>query len=226
MDNSYQSPLPLFAAPSSLEYSAVRRALVKPLTDGQVQLAMCGVGEGQARLFCQKIDNLPVSCLVLMGWAGGLVPDLAVGDVVCADTSLREGQPRLPCHTLPIKNNRRGPILTVPKALLTPFEKQTAQSSGALAVEMEAYPLADWAARKGFPFFHVRVILDGWDESLPDLNKELDPSGGMHWLPFLSRLGRHPGILKELWKLNSRVRALDAILEKMAADVFNALLLF
>jgi uridine phosphorylase len=206
-----------------MEYAAVRKALDKPLALGQIQLMKCGVGEGQSRLFCEKIDSLSLSCLILLGWAGGLVSDLAVGDVICADTALREGQAPLQCQTLPIKDMRTGPILTVPKALLTPAEKQSAQASGAVAVEMEAYPMVAWANARGIQFIHARVILDGLDESLPDLNKELDPSGGMRWIPFIKRLAARPAILQDLWKLNGRVRALDTTLAKLASDVFNAI---
>jgi nucleoside phosphorylase len=206
-----------------MEYAAVRRGLDKPLSLGQVQLMMCGVGEVQSRLFCEKIASQPLSCLVLLGWAGGLVSDMAFGDVVCADAALREGRALLHCQTLPIQNMRAGPILTVPKALLTPAEKQSAQASGAVAVEMEAYPMAAWANERGIPFIHARVILDGLDESLPDLNKELDPSGGVRLMPFLKRLVQRPAILHDLWKLNGRVRALDATLAKLAWDVFKAI---
>ncbi len=59
--------------------------------------------------------------------------------------------------------------LGMPELPATPQAKRDAQRSGALAVEMEAYPLAAWAAAHRLLFIHARVILDAVDESLPDL---------------------------------------------------------
>lgn len=215
------TPLPLIIAPSTMEYSVVQKALKNSRKSGQVNLLSCGVGEGQARLFCQKIESLPISCLVLLGWAGGLAPDLVAGDVVCADAAMHEGQPRLDCQTLRVKNMRIGPILTVPEALLTPKEKRSAQGSGAIAVEMEAYPLAAWAKQRGIPFLHGRVILDTLDETIPDIGQGLDTSGGVNFFPFLKHLVLHPKLFRELWRLNIRVRLVNPALEKLAVDVIR-----
>lgn len=194
----------------------------------------CGVGERQSALFCQKIDQglalsggqvislNSIACLVLLGWAGGLAPNLAVGEVVCAQTALREGQASLNCETLPIQNARRGPILTVPKALLTPLEKSSAQASGALAVEMEAYPIAAWAKDRGFPFIHIRVIMDTVDETLPAFGAGLNSSGQVRLFPFLKRLAQQPALLRDLWWLNKRISALNPALEKLAQEVASS----
>jgi nucleoside phosphorylase len=212
---------PLVVTPTALEKSAVQNALKKYLLPSPVQSMICGVGEGQSRLFCQKIDKNMVSCLVLLGWAGGLAAGVAAGDIVCADAALRDGQPPISCRTLPIKNARSGPILTVPKALLTPAKKQSAQASGALAVEMEAYPLAEWADQVGIPFVHARVILDTLDESLPDFGDGLDASTGLRVGPFLKRVARHPGLVWELWKLNARIRLTNLALENLALEILG-----
>jgi len=143
--------------------------------------------------------------------------------VVCADTALREGQPRLLCKVVTIPNVRTGPILTAARALLTPSEKRAAQASGALAVEMEAYPLAAWANRRGIPFIHVRIILDTLDETLPDLGHALDLSGKVRLAPLMSLLARRPRLLRELWQLNRRVRALNPVLAKVTKGILQNL---
>jgi nucleoside phosphorylase len=226
-------PVPLFLTPTTLEYAAVQKGLKKALTQGQVRLLRCGVGERQSALFCQKIDQGlaffggqairldSIACLVLLGWAGGIAPDLAVGEVVWARAALREGQPSLNCETLPIQNARIGPILTAPKALLTPLEKSSAQASGALAVEMEAYPMAAWAKERGFPFMHARVIMDTVGETLPDFDLGINSSGQVRLFPLLKRLVRQPALLRDLWWLSGRIRALNPTLEKLAQDAVS-----
>jgi adenosylhomocysteine nucleosidase len=203
----------LFLTPTSLEYTAVKKAL-----PDSIPLRQCGVGEQQAGLFCQSLPELP-TCLVLIGWAGGLTPDLTVGEIICADLALREGQPPLPCSPLPLPGVHTGPVLTVPQALLTPIEKSRAhQASGALAVEMEAYPIAAWAHQHNIPFIHLRVISDRWDESLPDLGNGLDRSGRVHFLPLLQQLVVHPTLIRSLWHLNQRIQSLNPILGTLASN--------
>jgi uridine phosphorylase len=224
-------PIPLVLTPTAIEYAAVQKGLKKALTQGQVRLLRCGVGEQQSALSCQKIDQglvfsggqairlNAIACLVLLGWAGGLAPDLAVGDVVCARAALRDGLPTLNCETLPIKNAREGSILTSRKALLTPFEKSAAQASGALAVEMEAYPIAAWAKERGFPFMHARVIMDTVDETLPDFGLSVNASGQIQLTSFLKQLIHQPALLRDLWRLNRRITAINPPLEILAQAV-------
>jgi len=181
----------------------------------------CGVGEQHSSAFCLKMDQLAVSRLVLIGWAGGLTANLRVGDTICADVALRDGQPPLACTPPPGGKVRTGPILTVPQALLTSSEKQAAAASGALAVEMEAYPLAAWASHRAIPFLHGRVILDAWDESLPDLGQGLDASGRMSFLPLLRQLAANPSLLLDLVRLIRRVHMLDPLLAKLALDLVS-----
>jgi nucleoside phosphorylase len=240
LNKGHVPPIPLVLAPTAIEYTAVQKGLKKALAQGRVRLIRCGVGERQSALVCQKIDHGlafsggqairldSIACLVLLGWAGGLAPDLAVGEVVCADAAQREGQPSLSCDTLPIQNARRGPILTAPAALLTPMEKSSAQASGALAVEMEAYPIADWAEERGLPFMHARVIMDTVDETLPDFGPSLNSSGQVRIFAFLKRLAQQQApegrkLLRDLWWLTGRIRALNPALEKLARDAEDSL---
>jgi len=225
LDKEEPHPYPgwLIVTPTALEFAAVRKGLAGRPGREPGRLMMCGVGEQQSGLFCQKMDLIAPTCLVLIGWGGGLAAGLAAGDVVCADTALREGQQRLFCKVVTMPNVRTGPILTAPRALLTPAEKRAAQASGALAVEMEAYPLAAWANRRGIPFIHVRVILDTFDETLPDLGQGLDSSGQVRLAPLLKILVRRPGLLPELWQLNQRVRAINAVLTKVTTDILQNL---
>src|SRR5450759_893292 len=131
LDKEEPHPYPgwLIVTPTALELAAVQKGLTGRLGREPCRLMMCGVGEQQSGLFCQKMDLIAPTCLVLIGWGGGLAAGLAAGDVVCADTALREGQQRLFCKVVTMPNVRTGPILTAPRALLTPAEKRAAQAS-------------------------------------------------------------------------------------------------
>ena len=200
-------------APTTYEFNAVNQGLRSYLQVGEYRLLQCGMGEEQSSAFCARLDGLSITRLVLVGWGGGLSHDLKVGDLICADRALHAGQPPVPC-TLPGGDFRCGPILTAHDALMTPSEKQAALESGALAVEMEAYPLAAWASQRSIPFLHGRVISDTWDETLPDV--EMDASGRPRMLAVLKRLARRPAMLADLVRFGRRIQALNPLLVKLA----------
>lgn len=198
----------LLVTPTPLEYRAVQHATGAWLTDGPVRLEKCGVGPQQARDYCQQLnDRVNFDWLVLLGYAGSLSRDLQPGALVLADTALASGQPQIPCTTLSIPGTLTGPVLTVAKLLSTPQSKRAALPRGALAVEMEAYPLAAWAWRHNLPFVHARVILDGADERVPNLGSSLDPSGRPRIAHLLYQLLRRPSMAPRLlsfaWRVNS-----------------------
>jgi nucleoside phosphorylase len=59
-----------------------------------------------------------------------------------------------------------GPILTSDRVLASAAEKRVAGATGALAVEMEAGPLARWARDRDVHFAHLRVVLDPLDATV------------------------------------------------------------
>jgi nucleoside phosphorylase len=198
----------LMVTPTPMEYRAVQAATGEWLTDGTVRLERCGIGPEKARDYCERLDNrVNFDWLVLTGYAGGLTGDLQPGDLILADTALTSGQPQIACTTLSIPGAVTGPVLTVPKLLATPESKYAALPRGAVAVEMEAYPLAAWALGHNLPFVHARVILDGLDEGVPNLGKSLDPFGRPRIAQLLFQLLKRPPLAPQLlsfaWRVNS-----------------------
>ena len=219
-----ENPIPMVIAPTSIEFAAVKRSIMPFLREGVVSLAQCGMGENLAHAFGEKLDCRKVSCLVLLGWAGGLIPELKAGDFVCANSAVYFAREPINCKLVPIPSAHTGPILTVSKALLSSEEKLQAQSAGALAVEMEAYPLALKAAQMGIPFIHARIILDTLDESIPEFSTNSGENGEIKLLPFLKNLLKKPVLIKSLWQMNIKIRALNPLLGRLASEVCEAVL--
>jgi nucleoside phosphorylase len=198
----------LMVTPTPMEYRAVQAAAGEWLADGTVRLERCGMGPKQATEYCQRLDDRAnFDWLVLVGYAGSLTRDLQPGDLILADTALTSGQTQMPCTTFSIPETVTGPVLTVPKLLATPESKYVALACGALAVEMEAYPLAAWARTHNLPFVHARIILDGVDERVPDLGSSLDPFGRPRIAQLLLQLLKRPPLAPQLlsfaWRVNS-----------------------
>jgi hypothetical protein len=157
--------------PTWAEAYAVHRALRQSPRKAKVKI--CGIGPARASAFCKKLDPISLNALVLLGWAGGLSEELKTGDVITASHALMQGESACLCKALSIPGAVIAPIITSKKVLTSTEEKQEARYTGALAVEMEAYPIADWAHQHSIPFTHARVILDALDDPLPQFRFSL-----------------------------------------------------
>ena len=124
----------------------------------------------------------------------------------------------------PKQSPHPGPVLTADHVVAAPAAKRTAAAGGALAVEMEAYPLAAWAAQHEAPFVHGRVILDAVDDALPALDGVLDGCGRLQIRPLLGALAGRPALLGEFTRLALRLREVNRRLAELAEAVAVALL--
>ena len=215
----------LVVAPTSSEYACVRAALRDLDVEG-LEVIACGMGPAFATALCRRLDERThfLQGLALIGWAGGLHPGLAPGDVVLADAALDGQGGRVPCTPVPgtaerLPGARVGALLTAPTVLSTPQAKRAAWQCGALAVEMEAYPLAAWAQAHDLPFVHARAILDAAGEAVPDLSGALDPLGRARPGRLARRLLLRPGLAITAARLMWRVRTLEPNLGRVARAV-------
>jgi nucleoside phosphorylase len=193
-----------------------------------VALRMCGIGPGRAAALCAEFERgARPRGMALLGWAGGLADDLAVGDIVLADRALSAGRSDVSCLALPLPGTarvHRGPVLTAGHVIAAPAAKRAAAAGGALAVEMEAYPLAAWAAQHEATFVHGRVILDTVDDALPALDGVLDGYGRPQIRSLLGAVAGRPALLGEFTRLALRMREANRRLAELAQAVVAALL--
>ena len=210
----------LLLAPTLSEYAPVRAALADRLANGELQLAAFGIGQSCATTLCERLESTGWSGrMALIGWAGGLCSDLTAGDVVLANAALNVQGQSTPCMAVSLPGARVGALLSVPAPLLTPQAKRTAQSCGALAVEMEAYPLAAWAWAHDLSFIHARVILDTVGETWPDLGDALDVLGRVRPGRLATRLLARPRLALDLLRFARRMKGLDPILGALALAI-------
>jgi hypothetical protein len=227
-------------APMRWESKAVRRAVGGlqrvdapfPAWRGDtLTLIECGVGPERAARVTSWLDSTPKSPplpaggdleLWLVGVAGGLAEGLETGDALLADSVIAGGE-RLPCEADAElrarlgEGVRVGPVLSSARALIPPEEKRAAAArTGALAVEMEAAPLARWAAGRGVRFVHLRVILD--PVGIPVYGAEETGDGRGHFCRLIVPLYlAHPRALRAMLDLRGRAMvALDALADLLA----------
>lgn len=214
----------LLVTPTFPEYTLVRAAVGDLLANDGLEVHVCGMGQVSATALCQRLEARTHSLrgLALIGWAGGLCPNLAAGDIVLADAALDVQGERVPCTVIELPGAEVGTLLTVPAPLLTPQAKSATWNCGALAVEMEAYPLAVWARAHNLPFVHARVILDPVSEALPDLGDALDLFGRVRRGRLARRLLARPWLAVALLRLACRIQTLGPVLSQVARTVAQA----
>ena len=208
--------------PTAAELSVVGRAVSRAANRSRVVVSRLGVGPEASARYTHHAGASPGDRLALVGWGGGLRPDLVAGATVVASACL-DGEGRsVGCEVLALRGALTGPTLTVSSPLLTVSAKTRAGiESGALAVEMEAFPLALWAAERGVRFYHVRVILDALGEPLPDLDALLDQSGSLT-RGWLRRLLARPSAIPGVVRLARRTREVSPALSEAAYSICAA----
>jgi adenosylhomocysteine nucleosidase len=197
------------------EEAAAFREFATRRTD--VQIILTGVGRANAE---SKVSAFLKCCrprLVLTcGFAGGLDPQLAVGDVVFAtdDASLRE------------KQNQAGARLVkfhcAARVAVTAAEKtELRRATGADAVEMESEAIQSLCRERGIPCATVRAISDTANEDLPlDFNQLAKPDLSMHYGKLALAIARSPGKIPDLRRLQKNCRLAA---ERLAAALIKVI---
>jgi adenosylhomocysteine nucleosidase len=142
--------------------------------DGQEWIfAANGPGPALAAEAAEKIGR-SVDAVLSTGLCGGLAEQLEVGDIVVG-TAVNGVSIDVP---LLMGRYLAGPIVSLDRVAQTVAEKRALRETGAVAVEMEAAAVLDWARRRGVPFYCVRVVSDTCREDFRlDLNAARDAAG-------------------------------------------------
>lgn len=186
-------------------------------------LAASGAGRVNAARAVKRIcSTMPVRAVVSTGVCGALDPALAVGDVVVADRVISSDPPGEYAAQRPGGSDRlaRGGLLTVDRVVRTAAEKRKLLATGAVAVDMEAAGIAAAAQQHGLPFYCVRVVSDGAEQSLEiDYNRAWLADGRFSAARIVMQAGLSPGRWKELaglWRATrSASETLGELLERL-----------
>lgn len=174
----------------------------------RIVVAESGLGFAKARKATQALlDAHTPHWLLSCGFAGGLLPQMKIGDIVIADSLLdTHGQqlnvdvnmPADPEHGLFV-----GRVLTVDRMVRKVEEKQAlAEEFGAIAVEMESLAVAQVARDRGTRFLTVRAISDDLSADLPpEVLSVVGSTGTMRLGAALGSIWKRPGSVKEMWQL-------------------------
>jgi hypothetical protein len=195
-----------------------------------------GMGPDLTAVILPRLETLQLGGVWLFGWCGGLRPDLRVGDLVLADATIFARQDSLTgriSHPPPdplVAQMRRladrlglrlalGSVLTSDHLLRSVAQKEAAAATSAVAVEMEAGPLARWSEERSLPFVHIRVVLDPLGLALPSMRLPADQHGRARKGALFYYALANPRDWPALWRLLGQMRIARGVM----TDVMEAL---
>jgi adenosylhomocysteine nucleosidase len=184
------------------------------------EVVVSGMGKANAERALRRMLDLAFPQLVLTcGYAGGLNPELQLGDVVF------ETDPSGRLAELLLKHGAKpGRFHCADRVVTTAMEKQALwQLTGADAVEMESGVVREICARRNIPTATVRVISDAVNQDLPlDFNELSGPDGNIRWWGLARALMRSPELVPKLMRFQRELArsgvALGSVLEKVVAE--------
>jgi adenosylhomocysteine nucleosidase len=178
----------------------------------QLVLVRSGAGRAAAAKATAALLNGHQPALVISaGFAGGLDPALARGDILLAEELVDTAGNVLPVE-LPLERGwfssqqglHLGRLLTADRIVRLPEEKRAlGRKHQALAIDMETFAVAQACRDRQTRFLAVRVVTDAVDETLPaDLEHLLQQkSAAARWGAALGSILDRPGSVKDLYRL-------------------------
>jgi len=162
----------------------------------------------------------PPELVLTCGFAGGLNPDLKIGDVVfeIGNRQLAIENALLAAGAKPAKFSCADRIAT------TVAEKNTLRKqTGADAVEMESAVIHAVCAEKNIPCVTVRVISDAAHEDLPlDFNALAKPDQSIDFGKLLLAIAKSPGKIPQLMALQKKTKFAAERLADVLGKVLTA----
>ncbi|NJP12635.1 MAG: phosphorylase [Leptolyngbyaceae cyanobacterium RU_5_1] len=203
-------PIQTILVPKGAEHRAVCRGLRKVLNPPTV--ISVPVGPAPLTRYLESLQKIGCfyqgQTILVMGVCGGLVPDLAVRDVVlyqeCISSNPRTNAMNgvaLPCDRLLTKQLQdkltgRAFLVTAvtsDRVVSTVAEKQElAQRSRAEVVDMEGFASLDVLTKTGASIAMLRVISDDCHHDIPDLSAAFNADGSLNSLALTTAMFRQP----------------------------------
>ena len=183
-----------------------------------LEILLTGVGQKNAeRALRASLARHKPRLVLTCGFAGGLNPELQVGDVLFSP-----GTAPVLKEELLAAGAREGCFQCADRIAVTAAEKQALrQSVGADAVEMESAVILRICQEEDIPSTTIRVISDAAHEDLPlDFNRLMTPSQRLDPARLALAILNSPGKFPALLRLRRQTRFAAERLAQILAAVF------
>jgi adenosylhomocysteine nucleosidase len=202
-----------------------------------IMLLRTGVGpqKTQRRLIETEWGHRP-QCILSIGCAGALSPDLKVGDAIIPERIInsRNIERRLVpspdlieaarncCKELGVPFHSGATVSTPNVAATRGQKKVLAEESGAIAVDMESAQVAEWAEECDVPMLAIRTISDALGDGIPpEASTIVDTRGRLVVRKLLVVLLSNPLLFIELLRLKRNLDLSFSTLEKIVKGLMK-----
>ena len=191
----------------------------------EVAILLTGIGRQNAeRSVREFLANNSPKLMLTCGFAGGLNPDLKLGDVVFEfpDSEIRDPRSAIR-NSLLAAGAKPAAFFCADRIATTVAEKRKLRAeTGADAVEMESAAIHAVCRERGIPCATVRVISDTANEDLPlDFNRLAKPDKSLDYGKLFLAIAKSPGKIGALMELQKKTRfaakQLAAVLAKVTS---------
>jgi adenosylhomocysteine nucleosidase len=185
----------------------------------RIEILTTGMGQKNAeRAFRQKIKASRPAMVLTCGFAGGLNPELNLGDVVfSADNNFSFAAALVSAKALPARFHFSSRIASTAEE-----KKALRQLTEADAVEMESGIIRAICAERSIPSATVRVISDVANENLPlDFNQLMTSEYNLDYGKLLKTILISPGKIGGLLNLQRQTKKAAANLSTVLRDVLR-----
>ncbi|HEU5396070.1 MAG TPA: hypothetical protein VFV81_02815 [Verrucomicrobiae bacterium] len=188
-----------------------------------VSILLTGIGKRNAdKSLRGYLDQNAPDAVLTCGFAGGLAPELKIGDVVFETTD-----PGL-ADKISAAGGKRMKFFCADRIATTAAEKEKLRTeTGAEVVEMESSVIHAICREREIPCATVRCISDTANEDLPiDFNQYSRPDKSLDMPKLLFAVATSPGKIGALMELQKKAKfaseQLAQVLEKILGDATRA----
>lgn len=154
-----------------------------------------------------ELSSSKLEAIVSVGFCGALQPGLQPSQIIVGTDvlDLRDGS-RYPCARMEAScEHQTGVIASQDRVITDREEKGKLFASGAIAVDMESFAVAEAAKRAAVPFFCIKSVSDLADETFRiDFNQMRTAEGRIARGKIVLYVLTHPLMLGELFRLRRR----------------------
>lgn len=192
-----------------------------------IALLRTGVGPVKTRLRLAELGEPYPRCVLSIGCAGGLSPDVRPGDIIISaliKDDLNGASSYLPaqalvdlasdcCKNLGLSFQVGTMVSTGAVVSSVEAKRALGLKHGAVSVDMETAQVAAWAQGLGIPMLSIRTISDGIvDRIPPEIGNLVNPDGRVRVERVVGLFLRQPGLVLEMLRLKRQFdRSIDVL---------------
>jgi adenosylhomocysteine nucleosidase len=164
--------------------------------DGDSCIAVCaGMGkEAAARACAVAAQDVPLTALVSVGWAGALSCGLQAGSAYVVNEVVDDATGERFATNSPPRAGNVGALrlVTIDHVALAAEKRRLGEGYQAVLVDMEAAAVARVARGQGIAFYCLKAVSDAAGETLPDFSRYTDAQGHLQLAALLAHVAIRP----------------------------------